>query len=248
MYSGYRDIFKKRGHLYHQAMTLYPSARAEEFLHIVRMADMKDGDIACDIPSGGGYLRHFVDRTTALCHIETSEVFADLCRANGALHVLLSTLEDIPVETGAVDKIISLAALHHVDEKNQFFSEAYRMLRKGGTLTIADVQAGSAVSEFLDGFVNEHNTMGHKGNYIHAETQDEIERSGFTVRESSLIPFHWEFDSPQAMGRFSQLLFGMDKAESAQVVEGIRKHVGYDLDSNACRMNWELLFINAKKP
>ncbi len=248
MFSGYRDIFKKRGHLYHQAMTLYPSARAEEFLHIVRIAGIKDGDIVCDIPSGGGYLRHFVDRTTALCHIETSEVFADLCRANGGLHVLLATLEDIPVETGAVDNIISLAALHHVDEKERFFSEAYRMLKKGGTLSIADVQAGSAVSEFLDGFVNEHNTMGHKGNYIHAETQDEIERCGFTVRESSLIPFHWEFDSPQAMGRFSQLLFGIDKADSAQVVEGIRTHVGYDLDSNACRMNWELLFINAKKP
>ncbi len=248
MFSEYRAIFKKRGHLYHQAMIRYPNARAEEFLHIVRMADMKDGDIVCDIPSGGGYLRHFVDRTTALCHIETSEVFAALCRANGALHVLLSTLEDIPVETGAVDKIISLAALHHVDEKNRFFSEAYRMLRKGGTLTIADVQAGSAVSEFLDGFVNEHNAMGHKGTYISAETQDEIERWGFTVRESTLIPFHWEFDSPQAMGRFSQLLFGIDKADSAQVVEGIRKHLGYDLDSTACRMNWELLFLNAKKP
>ncbi|WP_447963849.1 class I SAM-dependent methyltransferase [Nitrospira sp. Ecomares 2.1] len=248
MFSEYRAIFKKRGHLYHQAMTLYPSARAEEFFHIVRMADMKDGDIVCDIPSGGGYLSNFVDRTTTLCHIETSEVFAALCRANGVPQVLLSTLEDIPIQTGAVDKIISLAALHHVDEKNRFFSEAYRMLRKGGTLTIADVQVGSAVSEFLDGFVNEHNTMGHKGTYISPETQDEIEGWGFTVRESSLIPFHWEFDSPQAMGRFSQLLFGIDKADSAQILEGIRKHLGYDLDSTACRMNWELLFLNAKKP
>lgn len=247
MFSDYRAIFKKRGHLYHQAMTLYPTARAEEFLHIVRMADIKDGDIVCDIPSGGGYLRHFVDQTSTLCHIETSEVFADLCRANGMPHVLLSTLEDIPVETGAVNKIISLAALHHVNEKDRFFSEAYRMLKKGGTLTIADVQARSPVSEFLDGFVNEHNTMGHKGTYISAETQGEIERWGFTMRESSLIPFHWEFDSSQAMGRFSQLLFGIDKADFAQVVEGIRKHLGYDLESHACRMNWELLFLHAKK-
>lgn len=247
MFSGYRDIFKKRGHLYHQAMTLYPSARAEEFLHITRVAAMKDGDIVCDIPSGGGYLRNYIDRTASLLHIETSEVFAEFCRANGAVHVLLSTLEDIPVESGAVDKIISLAALHHLDEKERFFSEAYRMLRKGGTLTIADVQARSAVSEFLDGFVNEYNTMGHQGNYIHAETQDEIERSGFTVRESSLIPFHWQFDFPQAMGRFCRLLFGIDKADLTQVVEGIRKHVGYAVENNVCRMNWELLFINAKK-
>lgn len=248
MFSGYRDIFKKRGHLYHQAMTLYPSARAEEFLQAVRIAGIKDGDIVCDIPSGGGYLRHFVDRTAALCHIETSEVFADLCRANGAVHVLLSTLEDIPVETGAVDKIISLAALHHVDEKERFFSEAYRMLRKGGTLTIADVQAGSAVSEFLDGFVNEHNTMGHKGNYIHAKTLEEITQTGFMIMEASLIPFHWQFDSPHEMGRFCQLLFGIDKANQDAVVEGIQKHLGYEVENNTCRMNWELYFINAKKP
>jgi len=247
MFSGYREIFKKRGHLYHQAMTLYPSARAEEFLHIVRMADMKDGDIVCDIPSGGGYLRNFVDRTASFLHIETSEVFADLCRDNGASNVLLGTLGNIPLTTASVDVVISLAALHHIDEKDRFFYESHRILRQGGTLTIADVRAGSAVSEFLDGFVNEHNTMGHKGNYIHADTQEEIERCGFTVKESSLIPFHWEFDSPQAMGKFCQLLFGIDKADVAQVVEGIRKHLGYSAESNACRMNWELLFIKARK-
>jgi cyclopropane fatty-acyl-phospholipid synthase-like methyltransferase len=103
MFKAYRDIFQKRGHLYHQVMTLHPRARAEEFHHVVRMADMKDGDIICDVPSGGGYLRHFVDQTVSVIHIETSEVFADLCRANGAINVLLATLEDIPIETGSVD-------------------------------------------------------------------------------------------------------------------------------------------------
>jgi cyclopropane fatty-acyl-phospholipid synthase-like methyltransferase len=247
MFPAYRDIFQKRGHLYHQAMTLHPQARTEEFHHVLRMADLKDGEIVCDAPSGGGYLRNFVDRTVSLLHIETSEVFADLCRGNGASNVLLAMLEDIPLETGCVDKVISLASLHHLDEKEQFFTEAYRILKQGGTLTIADVRAQSAVSEFLDGFVNEHNTMGHKGNYIHAKTQEELTHSGFMIMESSLIPFLWEFDSPQAMGRFCQMLFGIDKADSSQVIEGIRKHVGYSVERNACHMNWELLFIQAEK-
>jgi SAM-dependent methyltransferase len=247
MFTAYRDIFQQRGHLYHQAMTLYPQARAEEFHHVLRMADTKDGDVVCDVPSGGGYMRSFVDRTVSLLHIETSKVFTDLCRDTGASNVLLATLEDIPAKTGSVDKVISLAALHHVDEKKRFFTEAYRILRQGGTLTIADVRAQSAVSEFLDGFVNEHNTMGHKGNYIHARTHEEIAGCGFMTMVPSLIPFHWEFDSPQAMGRFCQLLFGIDQADSAQVVEGIRKHVGYSVEGNACRMNWELLFIKGEK-
>ena len=247
MFEAYRDIFQKRGHLYHQAMTLYPQARTEEFHHVVRVAGMKDGDIVCDVPSGGGYLRNFVDRTVSFLHIETSAVFADLCRVNGASNVLLATLEDIPIETGSVDNVISLAALHHVDERELFFAEAYRILRQGGTFTVADVQAQSAVSKFLDGFVNEHNTMGDRGNYIHAKSQEEFAQSGFTIMEASLIPFHWKFVSHQAMGKFCQMLFGIDKADSAQVVEGIRKHMGYFVEGNACRMNWELLFIKAKK-
>ncbi len=247
MFEAYRDIFQKRGHLYHQAMTLYPQARIEEFHHVVRVAGMKDGDIVCDVPSGGGYLRNFVDRTVSFLHIETSAVFADLCRVNGASNVLRATLEDIPIETGSVDNVISLAALHHVDERELFFAEAYRILRQGGTFTVADVQAQSAVSKFLDGFVNEHNTMGHRGNYIHAKTQEEFAQSGFTIMEASLIPFHWKFVSHQAMGKFCKMLFGIDKADSAQVVEGIRKHLGYSVEGNACRMNWELLFMKAKK-
>jgi SAM-dependent methyltransferase len=183
----------------------------------------------------------------SLLHIETSGVFADLCRDNGASNVLLGTLRNIPLTTASVDVVVSLAALHHIDEKDRFFSESHRILRQGGTLTIADVGARSAVSKFLDGFVNGHNTMGHKGNYIHTETQEEIEKCGFMILKSSLIPFHWEFDSSQAMGRFCHKLFGIDKADSSQVVEGIRKHVGYSVESNACRMNWELCFIKARK-
>jgi cyclopropane fatty-acyl-phospholipid synthase-like methyltransferase len=247
MFEAYRDIFQKRGHLYHQAMTLYPQARTEEFHHVVRVAGIKDGDIVCDVPSGGGYLRNFVDRTVSFFHIETSAVFADLCRVNGVSNVLLATLEDIPIETGSVDKVISLAALHHVDERELFFAETYRILRQEGTFTVADVQAQSAVSKFLDGFVNDHNTMGHQGNYIHAKTQEEFAQSGFTIMEVSLIPFHWKFDSHQVMGKFCQMLFGIDKADSAQIVEGIRKHLGYSVEGNVCRMNWELLFIKAKK-
>ena len=116
--------------------------------------------------------------------------------------MLLAALEDIPVKAGSVDTVISLAALHHVDEKKRFFSDAYRILRRGGPLTIADVRTQSAVSGFLDGFVNEHNTMGHRGNYIHAKTHKELAQSGFMIMESSVIPFHWGFDSPEAMGRF----------------------------------------------
>ena len=247
MFMEYSDIFEQRGRLYHQAMTLYPMARAEEFHHALRLAGVKEGNVVCDVPSGGGYLRNFYDGTASFLHVETSKVFADHCRNSGVPDVLLGTFDAIPVETASVDKVISLAAPHHVEEKERFFKEAHRILREEGTLVIADVPDGSNVSGFLDDFVNAHNTMGHKGNYIHSGTSEAIRRCGFAIIESLLIPFHWKYESPQAMGRFCDLLFGIDKADSAEVVEGIRKHVGYTVEGNACRMNWELLFIKARK-
>ncbi len=247
MFAQYQDIFKIRGHLYHQAMALCPQTRAQEFDNVIRKADVTTEDVVCDIPSGGGYLRHYLEPPASLIHIESSEVFANLCRANGADQVLLGSLEHIPLRTGIVDKIISLAALHHVRDKEGFCSEAFRVLKKGGTVTIADVQSHTNPSEFLDGFVHNHNSIGHQGLYIDRTTSHAIAKKGFRIMESTVIPFHWVFASLETMGRFCQLLFGIDKATPEQIVEGIRKHVGYDIEHDQCRMNWELLCISAKK-
>jgi SAM-dependent methyltransferase len=247
MFTSYGDIFEQRGRLYHQAMRLHPLARAEEFQHVIRMAEVKEGDVLCDVPSGGGYLKAFLKRPTAIIHIETSTVFGHICRDNGAADVRLGRFDAIPLGDGSVDKVICLASLHHVEEKRRFFSEAHRILREGGCLTIADVRAGSAVSAFLDGFVNAFNTMGHRGDYIDPRTCADVIQCGFAVTESLSIPFHWRFDSRQAMGRFCQLLFGIDLADTAQVIEGIRQHVGFSDDGHDCRMNWELFFIKASK-
>jgi ubiquinone/menaquinone biosynthesis C-methylase UbiE len=140
-----------------------------------------------------------------------------------------------------------LAAIHHVEEKERFFGEAHRVLREKGTLIIADVREGSAVSEFLDGFVNAHNSMGHRGYYIHSRTATQIERCHFAIVESTAMPFHWHFESPEAMGRFCQLLFGIDRANTGQVIDGLRRQMGYSTDPHACHLNWELLFIKASK-
>lgn len=248
MFASYGDIFEQRGRLYHQAMTLCPLARAEEFHHVLRLADVKQGDILCDVPSGGGYLKQFLKARAAIRHIETSKVFADICRDNGVPDVRLGRFDAIPLDDVSVDKVVCLASLHHVEDKPGFFVEAHRVLREGGSLVVADVRAGSAVSDFLDVFVNAHNAMGHRGRYIDSRTCDDVTRCGFAVTESLSIPFHWRFDSPLAMGRFCRLLFGIDLADTQQVIEGIRQHLGYSFDGHGCRLNWELFLIKASKP
>jgi SAM-dependent methyltransferase len=247
MFSTYREIFASRGDRYHRAMTLYPEARREEFRLVSQLAQVEHGQIVCDLPSGGGYLNAFLPPTAKVIHVETSEVFATLCRLNGRSNVLLSALDRLPFQPSSVDRVISLAALHHVDDKSSLFRESYRILRRGGMLCIADVWAGSSVADFLDGFVNDYNSMGHKGAYIDAGTAAQLHQAGFTIARHSMARFPWKFESIATMTRFVQLLFGVDRATEPEIIHFADKHLGFWPGRNRAYVTWELCLIQAVK-
>ena len=120
----YEEIFEKRGHLYHKAMTLYPKTRREEFSNIIKLAQIRDGDIICDIPSGSGYMKNFINTKGKIVSIETSRAFAKLCKANGNSDVAHTNLNNLPIKTNSVDRVLTLAGLHHVENKLTFYGES----------------------------------------------------------------------------------------------------------------------------
>jgi hypothetical protein len=135
MFAQYQEIFKKRGHYYHQAMTLCPQARAQEFDHVIRKADVKIEDVVSEIPSGGGYLRHYLDPLASLIHIESSEGFADLYRANGAAGVIgisetHSGGDRYPGQNNQPRRLTAYPG------QNGFFFEAFRVLKKRGVRSL----------------------------------------------------------------------------------------------------------------
>ena len=247
MFSTYREIFAARGDSYHRAMMRYPNARREEFRLVSDLAEVEPGHIVCDLPSGGGYLKTFLPATAKVLHVETSEVFAKLCSLNGRPNVLFSALDRLPLQRHTVDRVISLAALHHVMDKPSVFQECHRILRRGGMLCIADVWAGSAVADFLDGFVNDYNSLGHTGSYINADTAAQLREAGFTISRQSMARFPWTFDSIGAMTNFLQLLFGVDRASEADIVRFVDKHLGFWPGRHESSVTWELCLMQAVK-
>jgi SAM-dependent methyltransferase len=247
VFSTYREIFAARGDRYHRAMTLHPHARREEFRLVSQLAQVEPGQIVCDLPSGGGYLDAFFPSAVKVLHVETSEVFAQLCRLNGRSNIFLSALDCLPFQRNSVDRIVSLAALHHVADKPSLFRESYRLLRPGGTLCIADVWAGSSVADFLDGFVNDYNSMGHKGAYIDAGTAVQLQEAGFTIGRHFMATFPWRFESIAAMTGFVQLLFGVDRATEPEIVHFVGKYLGFWPGQNRSDITWELCLMQAVK-
>ncbi len=48
-------------------------------------------------------------------------------------------IEDMPVESGSIDRIISNCVINLVPDKNKAFSEMYRVLKPGGKFTVSDI-------------------------------------------------------------------------------------------------------------
>ena len=245
----YRDIFNERGLLYHKAMVEVPEARCCEFEYVIAMTDLANGYALCDAPSGGAYLADFIKSKDISCHaVETSEIFArEALKRPRVQTILCKDLRAIPLADAMFDAAISLAGVHHLESKPLFYKEIRRLLKSEGIFGLADVMQGSNVDHFLNEFVDRHCSMGHNGAFLNETTLAELEASGFDIESAEEKNYHWYFESATQMGRYCKQLFGLDRANEAEVVEGIKDYLGYEDDSGTCRMNWGLYFIRARR-
>lgn len=247
MFDGYKDIFNQRGAAYHAAMTRYPDARGEEFRAMLELAGIREGQAVCDLPSGGGYLHAYLPKNISLTCVETAAQFMNSLPASPRMTRLLCELHDTGIPADSIDVVICLAGLHHVTGKRRFFAEVRRILKPGGRVCIADASEGSFVARFLDGFVNEHNSMGHRGEYLSPRTIEDLKACGLKPTSDREVRYAWEFSGAAEMTDFCTLLFGLNKATPAQVTEGIREHLGFKESAGQVRMNWGLRFIACEK-
>lgn len=248
MFESYKDIFNKRGLAYHKAMLTYPLARTEEFIRIIELAGIEDGHTVVDIPSGGCYLNSFIDKSVTTISIETSHEFVrDSMSSNKNIILVCDDIASTSLKDQSVDRVASLAGLHHVMDKYSFFQEIHRILKTEGIFCIADAYHNSNVAKFLNIFVDQNNSMGHKGIFLDNNTRRELEAANFQICYDAPQQYCWEFNSTREMAEYCKLLFGIDRANQAEVVDGIKDYLGYLENSEKCLMNWELHFIKCIK-
>ncbi len=238
MFDSYAEIFAQRGAAYHQAMAECPHARDAEFRAVLEPLRGRAGGLLCDLPSGGGYLAAHLPAGIRYVGIDPSDDFIDACPPG--LDRIKADVTAVPLADGSVDYIVSLAALHHEPDLAAVFREMRRLVRDGGRVVIADAAVDTPVATFLNGFVDEHNPMGHEGRFLDVRTFALLEGAGFSIVDDRLVPMYWTFDSLDEAGTFCRQLFWMPELDANAVAEAMDREIGFEVANGRPELRWAL--------
>jgi hypothetical protein len=111
-----------------------------------------------------------------------------------------------------------------------------------------DVWRGSAVGEFLNGFVAAWNSGGHDGRFLSEEDCCWLKTAGFAQVTSMPLEYVWQAASVMDMSSFMCDLFGLDLQPPLSAFEQAWKQLGYISDEKHLMLvPWSLQAIHARK-
>ncbi|MDN7126956.1 class I SAM-dependent methyltransferase [Pseudidiomarina sp. 1APR75-33.1] len=269
MGKSYQEHFEQRGSAYDKAMLRFPKARQQEFEQVIAAAQITAGMTVIDVPAGGAYLREFLPADVNYQAHEPCASFTNhgiappptgaaptgsgtpkqeraALAENDALPQGGLPLLPLPWRDGEVDAAVSLAGVHHLDDKVPLFKELKRVLKPGGRLALSDVAKNSKVAKFLDGYVGDNNSTGHEGLFLDRDTLTELEQAGFAIEQRHQNDFHWIFPDRYSMAAFCHELFDLQKSTIADTQRAIENELGVtEYPDGRVGMHWSLMTIAA---
>jgi len=112
-------------------------------------AQIEEGDTVIDLGSGAGndcfVARSLVGESGKVIGIDFTEAMIEKSGQNAEklgftnVEFLLGDIEQMPVDSGIADVVISNCVLNLVPDKTKAFSEIYRVLKPGGHISVSDI-------------------------------------------------------------------------------------------------------------
>jgi len=114
-----------------------------------QFAQIKKADTVVDLGSGAGndcfIARSIVGETGRVIGIDMTEAMIEKAKSNAEklgfknVEFRLGDIENMPIEDGTADVVVSNCVLNLVPDKRKAFAETYRILKSGGHFSISDI-------------------------------------------------------------------------------------------------------------
>jgi SAM-dependent methyltransferase len=170
-----------------------------------QLAALRPGEVVLDLGSGAGVdcflAANKVGPSGRVIGVDmTPEMISrarDLARSSGRTNVefRLGEIEHLPVADASVDVVLSNCVINLVPDKGQVYREAFRALRPGGRLVVADVLATRPISDDLRSDLERWASCS-SGALTRDEVTERLRSAGF---ESIEVTVHGQDPTPDSL-------------------------------------------------
>lgn len=194
---------------------------------------MKPGETVVDLGSGAGFDAFIVSKIVGpqgkIIGIDLSDDMLQLARKNALqgdyqnAEFMKGDIEALPIEDGITDHIISNCVINLSLHKDKVYNEAYRVLKKGGRLSVSDIVLEKELPDFV-----KNSLAGHVACVSGAEQLEDylkyVEEAGFSniqVESKSQFPLELMLTDPQIMKIAKLMNFSLDSEEAKDIASRV---------------------------
>lgn len=191
------------------------------------------GQTVVDLGSGAGFDAFIVSRDVGtsgkVIGIDLSEDMIALARKNAKkgeysnIEFIKGDIEALPLKDGIADHVISNCVINLSQKKDKVYKEAYRILKKGGQMSVSDIVLNKELPNFV-----KNSLSGHIACVSGAEKMESymkyIEDAGFQniqVKSKKEFPLELMLTDPQIINIAKEMNFDLDGDEARDMASRV---------------------------